>query len=241
MRRSIFIGLSVLFGSLLLAPLVPVASAGRQATTPASNVTVETIPGQSLTQIVVTRTERSWPWYIVRASGIVAGISLILLLLSGIGSITGYTFRLLDPITAWATHRALGITFLVSVLIHMATLLLDHFVPFRFIDILVPWASTYRTYTFAGIHFGSIFVALGVLAFYGALVVVATSLLIVDRQPKWWKLIHYLSYLIIFNVFLHAVYLGTDTGHGLGRILWILGNVAVLIAILLRLKRAGAA
>lgn len=237
MRRLLFLPL-LLLSFAVFSPLVPVAMAETAASP--TNVTVETIPGQSLSQIVKTRAKSSWPWYIVRASGIVAGVSLILLLLSGIGSVTGHTFKVLDPLTAWATHRALGITFLVSVLIHMFTLLLDHFVPFRFVDIIVPWASSYRTSTFLGIHLGSLFVALGVLAFYGALIVVATSLFIVDKKPKIWKFIHYLSYLIIFDVFLHAVYLGTDTSRGTGKIIWIAGNALVLIAIIARLRRAGA-
>lgn len=237
---SVVVSLSVLFAGL---PLGMAAAQTPEPTTAANNgsVTVETIPGQSLKQIVTTRAERSWPWYVVRASGIVAGISLVALLLSGIGSITGHYFRLLDPLTAWATHRALGITFVLSVIIHMVTLLFDKFVPFSFIDIVVPWASHYRTFTFGGIPLGSIFVALGVLAFYGSLIVVITSLLLVDKKPRLWKLIHYLSYLIMAEVFIHALVLGTDTGHGIGRVLWLSGGGIVLIAIGLRLRRAGSA
>lgn len=204
-----------------------------------NTVTVETIPGQTLTQIVTERTEQSWPWYVVRASGIVAGVSLVLLLLSGITSVTGHFFRLLDPLTAWASHRALGITFLCSVLIHMFTLLFDNFVPFTLVDLFVPWAASYKPVTLLGMDLGSLYVALGVLAFYGSLIVVVTSLLLVDRKPKLWKLVHYLSYLIIFNVFVHALFLGTDTGNGTGRVLWILGNVAILIAVIVRVRRVG--
>ncbi len=232
--------LLILAVSLGLFVFMPALQASAQTSSGQGNsVTVETIPGQTLTQIVKERAENSWPWYIVRASGIVAGVSLILLLLSGIGSVTGHFFRFLDPLTAWASHRALGITFVVSVLIHMFTLLFDHFVPFNLVDILVPWASSYKQVTLFGLHLGSLFVALGVLAFYGSIIVVATSLLLVDRKPKLWKLIHYLSYLIIFDVFIHAFFLGTDTGHGTGRILWVIGNVMVLIAIGIRLNRAG--
>lgn len=236
---TILVSLSVLFAGLPLG--LAAAQTAATTTTNNSSVTVETIPGQSLKQIVTTRAERSWPWYLVRASGIVAAVSLVALLLSGIGSVTGHYFRLLDPLTAWATHRALGITFVLSIIVHMVTLLFDKFVPFSFIDIVVPWASHYRTATFAGIPFGSIFVALGVLAFYGSLVVVITSLMLVDKKPRLWKLIHYLSYLIMAEVFIHALVLGTDTGHGLGRVLWLGSGAIVLIAIGLRLRRAGSA
>ena len=202
------------------------------------NVTVETIPGETLTQIITKRAEHSWPWYVVRASGIVAGVSLVALMLSGIGSVTGHFFRFLEPITAWATHRALGIAFVASVVIHMVTLLFDKFAPFTIIHLLVPWASPLKPVTVLGINLGSVFVALGVLAFYGSIIVLITSLLWIEKKPRFWKLIHYVSYGVIAAVFIHALYLGTDTGHGIGRILWILGGIAVLLAITIRLKRA---
>lgn len=242
MRKYVLLlNVTALFVGVFNATLTPPRAAyAATDTSTDTSVTVETIPGDTLSGIIKERTETSWPWYIVRASGIVAGISLILLLLSGIGSVTGHTFRFLDPLTAWATHRALGITFLISVLVHMLTLLFDHFVPFNIIDILVPWASSYRTVTVAGVSLGSLYVALGVLAFYGALIVVVTSLLIVDKKPNAWKFIHYLSYLVIFDVFVHALFLGTDTGNGTGRVLWLIGNVLVVAAIVVRLRRAGA-
>lgn len=218
--------------------LTPAAFAQTAQTTQTTPLTVETVPGKSLKSIVEDQAERSWPWYVTRASGIVAGVSLVALLLSGIGSVTGHFFRLLEPLTAWATHRALGITFILSVLIHVLTLLFDHFVPFDIVDILVPWASDFKPVKIAGLHIGSAYVALGVLALYGSAIVVATSLLWVDKKPHVWKLIHYVSYAVIAAVFVHALFLGTDTGKGAGRWLWIAGGIFVLIAIALRLRRA---
>ena len=203
-----------------------------------STITVETVPGQTLTQIVTNRAEHSWPWYVTRASGLVAGISLVALMLSGIGSVTGHFFRLLEPITAWATHRALGITFVAAIVVHMVTLIFDKFTPFSIIHVLLPWASNYKPVSIFGVNIGSAFVALGVLAFYGSIIVLITSLLWVDKKPHLWKFIHYVSYGVIAAVFVHALYLGTDAGHGIGRVLWILGGVAILTAIILRLRRA---
>lgn len=201
-------------------------------------VTVETVPGKSLKAIVEDKAERSWPWYVTRASGIVAGVSLIALLISGIGSVTGHFFRFLEPLTAWATHRAIGITFIISVFIHLIALLFDTFVPFNIIDLLVPWAAEYKPVTIAGVHLGSTYVALGVLALYGSVIVVATSLLWVDKKPHVWKLLHYISYAILVAVFVHALFLGTDTGRGLGRLLWVGSGVVVSIAIIVRIRRA---
>jgi predicted ferric reductase len=174
-----------------------------------------------LARQIIAKVISSWPWYIVRGSGIVAAISLIILTLSGIGSISGLTFKYLEPITAWATHRALGIIFGISIILHMGGLLFDHFVSFSLLNVLVPWLSNYKPVTLLGIHLGSIAVALGILAFYAVALVIITSLIWVESKPYLWKLVHMLSYVVLVFVFVHALYLGTDLQSGLLRWLWI--------------------
>lgn len=202
------------------------------------NIIVQTIPGPTVAQKLADRAKTSWPWYVARGSGLIAAAALIILLLSGIGQVTGYTYRFLDPLTAWASHRALGIAFGVSVIIHMVSLLFDHFVPFNVLQILVPWLSNYKPVTLLGFHLGSLWVALGVLAFYGVMLVIITSLIWVEKKPYTWKLFHLLTYVIVLFVFVHALYLGTDLMHGFYRWLWIALGVIVAIAVLHRLWRA---
>jgi hypothetical protein len=160
-------------------------------------------------------------------------------MLSGIGLVTGYTFRVFEPIRAWAVHRALGIALALAIMVHVGFLLVDKFVAFSLTDILVPWASGYRPVTIAGFHLGSLWVALGILAFYGLMVIVATSLLIIDRSRRIWRLIHYLSYAVMMFAFLHALYLGTDLASGPWRWLWIIAGSLITGAILHRLYRVG--
>lgn len=222
--------------SLLMLPLFATPARATETGT----ATVKSIPGQSLTDVVYERTRSSWPWYIVRASGIIAGITLVILMLSGIGSVTGHTFKFLEPLTAWATHRAIGIVFIISVSIHMIGLLFDQFVPFDIVSLLVPWVSDYKPLIVGGINLGSVYVAFGVLAFYGALAIVLTSLFWVDKKPKVWKFLHISSYAVIFLVFIHALFLGTDTGEGWVRLAWVVGGILVAGAALARLKRVGA-
>lgn len=168
----------------------------------------------------------------------VAAVLLVILMMSGIGQVTGYTFRFLDPLTAWASHRALGIAFGVSVLTHIFSLLFDNFVHFSFWQLLIPWHSNYKPVTLFGFHLGSLYVALGVLAFYGAALVVISSLLWVEKKPYLWKLIHLLNYLVILFVFIHALYLGTDLMHGILRWLWIVLGITIVFAVIHRLWRA---
>ena len=203
-----------------------------------SNVVVQTIPGPSLSQKIVDRTKASWPWYVVRGSGIIAALALVILMLSGMGIVTGQTFRFMEPLTAWASHRALGIVFAVSIVLHMVGLLFDHFVPFDLLNLLVPWLSNYKPVSIFGLQLGSLWVALGVLSFYGAVLITITSLLWIEKKPYLWKLIHLLSYMIMAFVFIHALYLGTDLANGFLRWLWIALGAVVAIFVIVRLRRA---
>ncbi len=202
------------------------------------DIIVSPVKGPSVGQRLSTRAKQSWPWYITRASGLVAAVVLVVLILSGVGLITGYTFKLLEPLTAWATHRALGILFGVSVLIHGTALLFDKYVPFTIAQVLLPFASNYRPVTIAGHHLGSLYVALGIIAGYLLLAMIISSLLWIDKKPHTWKAFHFLAYLVMIFVFFHALYLGTDLAHGVFRIIWIIFGIVVAIAIIFRLRRA---
>ena len=192
----------------------------------------------SVAQQIATKIDRSWPWYLTRASGIVASISLFWLMLSGIGQVTGHTFKFLQPITAWATHKALGIAFLLAIIVHIGALLFDKFVSFSIVDLFVPFASDRQQVSIAGRNFGSLYVALGIFSLYMTIVVVATSLLYIDKKPHLWKLSHLLSYLVMGFVFVHALFLGTDTSRGWMRIVWVMVGVVTVIATIARLRRA---
>jgi len=220
-------------GLLSLAP----ATVHADQTNPGS-VVVQTIPGDKLSDRFTTRAKSTWPWYVARASGLIAAASLVILILSGIGQITGQTFKVLDPLTSWASHRALGIAFGLAVLVHIISLLFDHFVQFSIWQVLVPWLSHYRPATWFGVHLGSFYVALGVISFYIIALIIITSLLWVEKKPHTWKIIHLLTYAVILLVFVHGLYIGTDLAHGIFRWLWIVLNITVLLAIFARLWRA---
>lgn len=225
--------LSLCFGAVAM-PGVVLAEAAE----PTNNITVQSIEDKTISEKVVSSLVESWPWYISRATGLVAAISLVILMLSGIGQITGMTYRLLDPIVAWASHRALGIVFGASVLIHVLSLLFDRFVDIGFLDILIPWFSDFRSTELFGVNVGSLYLALGIIAFYLSIAIVITSLTIISKKPYFWKIIHLLSYFVIALVFFHALFLGTDLADGWPRVLWITCGIIILLSSIIRLKRA---
>jgi len=202
--------------------------------TPHSIIAVSTF------HIVAHRVAVSWPWYVIRAAGFVAAGLLFMLMLSGIGHVTGLTYKFIEPIKAWAIHKALAIALCVSIAVHGGFLLIDHFVPFSLTQILVPFASHYNNGTkLWGLPLGGIAVTLGILATYGVIIVVLSSLGWIDTKRKAWRKLHYISYAVAFFVFLHALYIGTDLRYGVFRKIWIGLGIVVLIGILSRLLRVG--
>lgn len=176
----------------------------------------------------------SWPWYLSRAAGLVAAVLLLLLALSGIGQLTGFSYRFMEPLLSWSLHRAIAIAFGVSVCIHGLALLLDKFDPYNIFQIIIPFTSPD-----SGVHHGSLYTAFGILASYLAAIMIFTSLYWINKKQKWWRLLHYLSYVLVALVFLHGLLLGTDIRHGTLRIIWWLAGTIIFVGILSRLLRAG--
>jgi predicted ferric reductase len=190
--------------------------------------------------VVTQRVGTSWPWYVIRGAGFVAAGLLILLMISGIGQVTGIIYRYIEPIKAWAIHKALAYALCASIAIHVGFLFIDKFVPFSLAQILVPFASHYNNGTkLGGISLGGVAVTLGILAMYGVIIIVASSLGWIDTKKKAWRKLHYLSYLVALFVFLHAVSVGSDLKYGTFREAWIAAGVVVILAIVARLWRAG--
>ena len=234
---TIVVTAAIMIGGGSIVPALATADATQSAVTQQTDLTVVPVQGPSIPKKLESRIKTTWPWYITRAAGIVAVVLLTLLVLSGIGLITGFTFRFFEPLTAWATHRAIGLAFAIAVLIHIIALLFDTYVPFSIAQVLLPFLSGYRPATLLGIHVGSLYVALGVFAFYGIVVIILTSLFWIDKRPHIWKLFHILSYFVAILIFFHGLYLGTDLTHGIFRTIWIIFGIITAIAIIARLKR----
>lgn len=193
----------------------------------------------STVQVATNRVATSWPWYVIRGAGFVAAGLIILLMLSGIGQVTGITYRYIEPIKAWALHRALAIALCASIVIHVSFLFIDHYIKFSVIQILLPFESHYNNGTkLWGLSLGNLGVTFGILATYAVLIVVASSLGWIDTKKRAWRKLHYLSYILAFFVFLHALYTGSDLKYGIFRRTWIFAGSIVVIGILLRLYRA---
>ena len=97
-------------------------------------------------------------------------------------------------------HRWLaGLTF-VFVAVHVVTLLFDTYAKLRVLDVLVPFASSWRPTA----------LAVGILALYLLVAVEVSALAMKQVSKRWWRDVHILSYVVFWGVSIHAALAGTD-------------------------------
>ncbi len=162
----------------------------------------------------------SLPWYIARASAITAYLLMFVIILWGAGMTMGFIYIITNPVEAWVIHKYLGIAFGVSILVHVFTLLLDRFINFKILDVLIPFYSSYKT----------LYLSLGIIGFYLLLAVILSSLLVRLKSPKFWRALHYAVYVLFVFSLIHGIYLGTDTKtSAMQAIYWITGVIFFLL------------
>lgn len=146
--------------------------------------------------------EQFW-WYLARATGLVAwGLSMASILWG-----TALATRVLGkrPPAPWLLdlHRHLGGLTVAFVGLHIGALVADSYVHFGWADVLVPWASAWK----------STAVAWGVIAGWMLVVIEGTSLLMRRIPRRVWHGIHLTSYLVAVLSTVHLFTAGTDATH----------------------------
>ena len=145
--------------------------------------------------------EHLW-WYVARSGGIVAWALLAASVLWGLALSTKALGKRPRPSWLLDLHRFLGGLALVFTGIHVGALVLDSYVSFGLVQLLVPFTSSYRP--------GA--VAWGVVGLYLLLAVEVTSLLR-PRIPKHiWRRVHLASFGLFAVSTLHGLQAGTDGG-----------------------------
>ncbi len=149
-------------------------------------------------------------WYVTRASAIIAWSLLIFSALWGI-LLSTRIFKSFDN-PAWLAdlHKHLSSLALFFVSLHMISLYLDSYVNFSLADLLVPFNSDYVKSGYEVLL--NIPTALGVISFWFMLSIYLSSQVMKQLPRKFWKGIHYTSYLVLILVSFHAGWTGTDVG-----------------------------
>ncbi len=157
-------------------------------------------------------------WYVARSGGILAWVLLAASVLWGL--LLSTKFLGPQPRANWLLdlHRFLGALAVTFTGIHVLGLVLDSYIEFGLVEILVPFTSSYRP--------GA--VAWGIISLYLLLAVEVTSLLRRRIGRRTWRLVHLSSFGLYAFSTIHGLAAGTDAGFGPLTIAMAATSVAVV-------------
>ena len=146
-------------------------------------------------------------WYVARATGIVAWALLAASVIWGLLLSTRLARG--RPTPAWLLdlHRFLGGSAVAFTALHLVGLVADNYVDFGLVDLLLPYASSWKPGP----------VALGVVSVYLLAVVEVTSLAMRRISRRLWRAVHLSSYVLFWTATFHFILAGTDAPHPLAR------------------------
>jgi predicted ferric reductase len=158
-------------------------------------------------------------WYTARASGIVTWALLAASVLWGLALST----RVLRgrPRPAWLLdlHRFLGGAAIVFLAVHIVTIVLDTYVHFGPVSVLVPFTGTWRPAA----------VAWGIVAMYLLVAVELTSLARAQLPKRIWDTSHYAAFPLFLFASIHALTAGTDRSSSALRLAVFAAGAAVAL------------
>ena len=160
----------------------------------------------------------TFPWYAARAAGLVSWALLAAATLWGLALSTRALGPRPRPNWLLDLHRWLGGTALAFTGVHVIALLLDQYVHFGLVQILVPFASTWHPAA----------VAWGVVSLYLLIAVELTSLARARISKRTWRRVHTASFVLFVTATVHGLASGTDMRSPLFRLVAL--AVAALVA-----------
>lgn len=167
-------------------------------------VVLATVVGFVSARLVLPVTgNRSFLWIAGRSLGLAAYLCLVLLVVLGIWlrHPARHRWPLLHPETRLRLHAALGTTVVVMLAGHVTALAADRYAGVGWLGAVLPGASRYRQWP----------VALGVVAAYAVVAVVASAALGGRRVGVSWLAVHRLALPALALVWFHGVLAGSDT------------------------------
>ncbi len=168
-------------------------------------------------------------WYIARATGYVAWGLLTVTVVLGLVFSARLGRGKVTPAWLLDLHRFVGGASVIFTGLHVGGLIVDNYVHFNVIDVLVPFASEWRP--------GA--VALGVIAMY-LLAAVEISSLAMKRLPRtWWRKIHMSSHALFWVATFHLLTAGTDADSPVSQVVTALVISLVVFLTLVRVLSDG--
>jgi len=168
----------------------------------------------------------SLPWYVARASGLVAWGLLAATVVWGLLMTSKVLRRRVKNAWLLDLHRWLGGLALAFTGVHVLAIMSDTYVHFGLTSVLVPLAS----------HWHPLAVAWGVVSLYLLAAVELTSLARRRLAHRLWRRVHMLSFPLFVSSTVHGLTAGTDARRPMILIMAALTAVAVAVLAAVRLQ-----
>jgi predicted ferric reductase len=167
-------------------------------------------------------------WYAARAAGIVAWALAAASVIWGLALSTRVTKGKPRPAWLFDLHRFLGGTALIFTVIHVAAILLDSYVHFSLLNVLVPLTGTWHPVAVAG----------GIVGLYLLAAVELTSLAKARVSKRVWRRVHFASFALYAVSTIHGLTAGTDR-HSLPLIIAMAASTLLVVELtVLRVVRS---
>ncbi|ADJ47682.1 hypothetical protein AMES_5857 [Amycolatopsis mediterranei S699] len=124
-------------------------------------------------------------WYFSRATGLVSLVLFTGVVVLGALGAGRFATREWPRFAVAAVHRNLALTSLAFLAAHIASAVLDGYVPLGWLDVVVPFGADYQP----------LWVGLGAVAIDLVLAIVVTSLVRTRLPARVWRTVHWLAYL----------------------------------------------
>ncbi len=139
-------------------------------------------------------------WYLTRGSGIVALILLTVAVLAGLLNAGRWARPRWPRFVVEGVHRNLSLLASVFLGVHIASAVIDGYVPIRWADAVIPFGSAYKP----------VLLGLGALAVDAFVAVAVTSVLRRRLGYRTWRSVHWLAYGCWGLALVHGFLIGSD-------------------------------
>lgn len=165
------------------------------------------------------------PWYLSRATGLVAYLFLFLTVVFGLAIRTRAFERLVDRWRITDIHTFLSVLVLLFVVVHGLVLLGDQFVGFSLTQVFVPFTASYRP----------LWTGIGIISAWLLLAIGLSFPLRRFTGYAFWRSLHYLTFVVYIGALVHSVFSGTDSTVGWVQVLYEVTAGIVLVMGLARI------
>jgi cytochrome b561 len=163
-------------------------------------------------------------WLLARSAGVGSYLMLYLAVAWGLLATTSLVTKRVSKRSSTAFHGFVASAGLLLLALHLIGLLLDRFVRFELLDLLIPFRTTYRPFA----------LALGIVAMYATVIVLASSWTRKLLRPALWRATHLLAVPAFAMALLHGLLAGSDSARpGMTILHWATG-FSVLFLVIVR-------